>query len=95
MTVAAGAFPDVKGSTPISVSRKTPVLNVFKPVSESALADALGDPVDGIVVSYKIVANGGHLDEPGVASVIDKGGVASPAMRIIVLELGSGEKLAL
>ena len=95
MAVTAGAFPDVKGSSPISVSRKTPVLNVLEPVTKAALTDRLGNPVDCVVVSDNILTHLGHLDEPGVACVVNKGSVTSPAMGVLVLKLGSGEELAL
>ena len=95
MAVSAGAFPDIKRRSPISVTGKTPVLNVLKPVAESSLTDILGNPVYGIVISYEAVLYLCHLYKPAVAGVVDKRRVTSPAMRIIVLELGRGEKLAL
>ena len=53
MSVTAGAFPDVKGSTPISVTGKTPILNVLEPIAEAALAYVLGYPIYGIVIFDK------------------------------------------
>ena len=58
------------------------------------LADGLGDPVDGVVVADQVVLDGGHLDEPGVAGVVDEGGVAAPAEGVAVLKLGGGEQQA-
>ena len=94
MSVTAFAFPDVEGSTPVTVTADAPVLNIFKPVTEAALADAFGNPVNGVVILDKVILNGGHLDEPGFSCVIDEGGVASPAEGIIVLELGCGEEFS-
>ena len=82
VTLAAGAFPDVKRSTPIAVTAYAPVLNVFKPVSEASLTDAFGDPVYCVIISDKVVSYGGHLDEPGIARIVDKRSVTTPAVRI-------------
>ena len=95
MLVTALTLPDVKRSTPISVTGETPVLNVGKPITETTLTDILGNPVYGVIILNKVVTHLGHLDEPSVASIVNKRSVTSPAMRIIVLELGCGEELAL
>ena len=92
--MTAGAFPDIKRSTPISVSGKTPVLNVFKPVAEASLTDGFGNPVYCIVICDKSVLDLCHLDEPGVTGVVDERCVTSPAMRIIMLKLWRGEELS-
>ena len=93
--MTAGALPDVKRCSPISVTGEAPILNVLKPVAKSSLTDILGNPVYSIVVLNKVFTNLGHLDKPSVASVVDKRSITSPAMRIIVLKLGRGEELAL
>ena len=95
MLVSALALPDVKGCTPISVTGKSPVLHVLEPVAKASLTDILGNPVYSVVICNKVVANLCHLDEPAVTSVVDKGGVTSPAMGVVVLKLGRGEELAL
>ena len=95
MLMPALTLPDVKGCAPVSVTGKTLVLHVLEPVAKAALTDILGNPVYSVVILDKVVTHLGHLDEPSVASVVDKRGVTSPAVRIIVLELGCGEELAL
>ena len=86
--VTAGrALPDVERSSPVTVTRDAPVLNIFQPVAEASLTDALGDPVDGVVVADQIVLHRCHLDEPGFSCIVEKRGVTSPAVRIIVLKL--------
>ena len=94
MPVTAFAFPNVEGSAPITVTADAPVLNVFKPVAEAALADAFGNPVNGVVILNKVILNGCHFDKPGFSCVVDERCVASPAEGIVVLKLGCGEKLA-
>ena len=61
---AVGAFPDVERSTPVTVTRDSPVLYILEPVAESSLADGFGYPVYGVVVLYEIFADCGHLDVP-------------------------------
>ena len=64
VSVTAFALPDVERRTPVTVTADTLVLNVFEPVAEASLADAFGDPVDGIVVSDKVVPDRRHFDKP-------------------------------
>ena len=85
--MTAFALPDIKRCTPVSVAGNTPVLNIFKPVAEAALADAFWNPVYGIVVAVKIILNIGHFYKPGLAGIVDKGSVTAPAVGIIVLKL--------
>ena len=94
MPVAALAFPDVEGSAPVTVTADAPVLDVFEPVAETALADAFGNPVNCVIILDKVILDSCHLDEPGFSCVVDEGGVAAPAEGIIVLKLGCREKLA-
>ena len=91
MLVTAFALPDIKRSSPISVTADTPVLYVFKPVTKSSLTDGFGYPVYCVVVPYKILTHVRHLDEPGIARVVDKRCTASPAMRIAVFKFGCRE----
>ena len=65
MTVTALlALPDIERRAPVAVPGKTPVLYIFKPVAKTALADALRDPVDHVVVADEVIFDCGHLDEP-------------------------------
>ncbi len=58
------ALPDIERCSPVSVTGDSPVLDVLKPVTESALADRLRNPVDLLVVADKVILNLGDLDKP-------------------------------
>ena len=92
MSVAALALPDVERSSPVAVTADAPILDVLYPVAEASLAYALGNPVDGIVVSHKVVSDRGHLNEPRIPCVVDEGRVAAPAVGVAVLKHGGGEE---
>lgn len=92
MSVTALAFPDVERSSPVAVTADAPILDVLYPVAEASLADALGDPVDGVVVADKVVPNCGHFYEPRVSCIVDEGRVAAPAVGVAVFKHGSGEE---
>ena len=62
--MTAFACPDIKGCTPISITGNTPILNIFKPVTETSLADIFGNPVNGIIVTDKVILNIGHFYKP-------------------------------
>ena len=94
MAAAAFALPDIQRSAPIPVAADAPILHVFQPVAEAALADRRGNPIDGVVVADQIFADRGHLDEPGFSCIIDQRGVAAPAERVAVLELRRGKQQA-
>ena len=85
--MSALTLPDIQRSTPVTVPADTPVLYILKPVSETALADILRDPVDRIVIRDQVLLHIGHLDKPGLARIVDQRSVASPAMRVAVLEV--------
>ena len=91
---ASLALPHVQGRAPITVTGNAPVLNVFQPVAETPLADGLRDPVYGLVVAHQIVAHRRHLDKPWLPRIVDQRRVASPAERIVMLELGRVEKFS-
>ena len=95
MHMSAFTLPDVQWCSPITVSGNTPVLNVFQPVAETSLTDALRNPVDSIVVTDQIILNCCHLDEPGLTCIVDQWCIASPAVRIIMLEFRSIKEFAL
>ncbi len=89
---AAFAFPHIQRCAPVTVPADTPVLDIFQPVSETALADALRDPVDRMVVADQVLFHRCHLDEPGFSRVVDQRRAASPAVGITVLEFGRIEQ---
>ena len=89
------ALPDIKRSTPIAVAGNSPVLNIFKPIAETPFAYAFGYPVDGIVIADKIIAHIGHFYKPRFARIVDKRGIAAPAIGIIVLKSRCVEKESL
>ena len=91
---AVRALPDIEGRTPVAVSRDRPVLDVLDPVAETSLADGLRHPVDLFVVPHEIVAHRGHLDEPGLARIVDERRSAAPAVRVVVLHLRGGKEQA-
>ena len=84
--MAAFTLPHRKRSTPVTVSGKSPVLNVLQPIAETSFSDALRDPVDGVVVGDQVIPYRCHLDEPGLTRIVDQRCVASPAVRVAVLE---------
>ncbi len=93
---AVRALPYRKRCAPVSVAGERPVLNILQPVAKASLAHGRRNPVDHLVVAHKIVSDCRHLDEPGLACVIDERRIASPAVRIIVLNLrGSKEQTSL
>ena len=67
--------------TPVPVAADAPVLDVFQPVAEAAFADALRNPVDGVIVADEIVFDSGHFDKPGFPRVVDKRRVAEMCIR--------------
>ena len=88
------ALPNIKRSTPIAVARNAPILNIFKPIAETALAYAFGYPVNSVVIADKVVAHVGHFYKPRFARIVDKRGIAAPAIGVIVLKLRRVEKQA-
>ena len=94
MLVTAFAFPDVERRAPVAVAAYAPILHVFKPIAEASFADRRRNPVDLRVVFKQVVFDGRHLDEPRFAGVVNQRGVATPTMRVAVLERRSFEQLA-
>ena len=80
------ALPDIQWCSPITVTAKSPVLNVCQPIAKTTLTDALRNPVDGVVVADQIILYCCHLDEPGLTCIVDKRCVTAPAERVAVLE---------
>ena len=80
------AFPDIQRRTPVTVTADAPVLNIFQPVAEAALANAFRDPVDSVVVTDQVIFYRGHFDKPGVSGIVDQRGSAPPAMRVAMFK---------
>ena len=81
-------LPDVQGRSPIPVSRKTPVLYIFNPIAEPSFSDGLRNPVYGVVILDQFILHGGHLDEPALPCIVNKRGIAAPAVRITMCKFG-------
>ncbi len=92
--MAAGAFPYVQRSTPITVAADAPILYVLQPLPKATLADGVRNPVDGVVVGNELFLYGGHLDEPGLPSIVNQRSIATPAVWIAMLELWCLKELA-
>ena len=92
LMAAVIADPYRKRSSPVAVTGKSPVLDIFKPVAETAFADALRDPVDLLIIGYQFILDLSHADEPGFTRIVDERCAASPAVRIVVLELRSSDQ---
>ena len=87
MHVSALTLPDIERCSPVTVPADAPVLHVLDPVAETSFSDALRNPVDGIVICDQVVSDSGHLDEPGLARIVDQRCVASPAVGVAVFKL--------
>ena len=90
--MTAAALPDIERRSPIAVAADAPILHMLKPVAEASLADALGNPVDRVIVRNQLVTHRRHLDEPRLTRIINERRIAAPAMRIAVLENGRLEE---
>ena len=84
--MTAFTSPDRNRGTPVSGTGNRPVLDLREPVAEALLADILRIPVDGIVVRDELILQLGHFDIPGRLRVVNQRGVASPAVRIVMLQ---------
>jgi len=91
--VTAFTFPNIKRSTPITVTAYTPILYVFKPSTETSFTDCLRNPINCIVIFNKVVLNVCHLDKPGITRIVDKRCITSPTERIAVFKLRCIEQL--
>ena len=79
-------FPDIKRSSPITVTGNPPILYILKPVPKSAFSDCFRNPVDLFIIIDQILFYRRHFDEPGRTCIIDQRRSTSPAVRIIMLE---------
>ena len=93
MSVTAFTFPDIKRSTPITVTAYTPILYVFKPSTETSFTDCFRNPINCIVIFNKVVLNVCHLDKPSITCIVDKRCITSPTERIAVFKLRCIEQL--
>ena len=64
MLVSAFTFPYIQRCSPVTVAAYAPVLHIFQPVTETALADALRNPVDRVVICDQVILHRCHIDEP-------------------------------
>ena len=83
---AVRTYPYRKRRTPVSLSRNTPVDDVFEEVTHTAGADSRRHPVDGSVVFEKLVSDFRHLDKPAGTRIVKQRSIATPAERIAVLK---------
>ena len=93
VSVTAFTFPNIKRSTPITVTAYTPILYVFKPSTETSFTDCLRNPINCIVIFNKVVLNVCHLDKPSITCIVDKRCITSPTERIAVFKLRRIEQL--
>ena len=82
---AVGADPHGQRRAPVAVARQAPVDDVFQKVAHAPGADGIRHPVHGVVGLDELVFDGGHLDEPALAGVVQEGRIAPPAVRVAVL----------
>ena len=94
MLMAALALPHRQRRAPVAVTGDPPVLQMFEPVTETALAYGLWNPVDCVIIRNEFLFDIRHLDEPGLACIVDQRRIAAPAMRVAVLELRCPEQFA-
>ncbi len=78
------ADPQVERGSPVAVARQGPVLEISEEVAEPTLSDVGRIPVDCTVVRDQLLLHRSRLDVPGIHGVVEEGGVAAPAERVIV-----------
>src|SRR3989344_1586967 len=83
--VALFTMPGRYRRPPISFSREIPVFHFFKPLAETAFFKMSGYPINSFVGRKKLRPEFAHRHEPRLPSVIKKGSIATPAVRIFVL----------
>ena len=93
--MSAFTLPDIQRSSPVTVTRDCPVLDVLQPVTKTSLTDGFRNPVNGIIVADEVISYRGLTDIPGLTCIVDERCVTSPAVRILMLELRSCKQLAL
>ena len=93
LSVSARTLPDVKWSTPVTVTGNCPVLNVFQPVSETSGTDGFRNPVNSVVIADQIILYCSLFDVPGLSCIINQRLVTSPAVWILMFKLRSIKQL--
>ena len=76
--------PDRQRCAPVARATKVPVIEVFKPFTETACSGRFRFPVNGFVQFHHTLFASGRTDEPTVERIIKHRLVCSPAMRIVV-----------
>ena len=85
---APSAFPYVQRRSPIAVPGNAPILDILQPVPEASFSNRFGNPVDRIVIADQVLLHRRHLNEPGLAGIIDQRRIAAPAVGITVFKFG-------
>ena len=72
MLTATGALPNIKWSSPITVTANTPILKVLQPLTKTTGTDSIRHPVNGLVVGDELFLHVSHLDEPRISCIVDE-----------------------
>lgn len=78
------ASPNRKGSTPITIARKSPVNIVIEPITVATGLDCFRVPICLFVFADQLIFNGGSSDVPRWLCVINQSRVTTPAMWVLV-----------
>src|SRR3989338_9852812 len=76
---ARSTFPYGKWCTPVAATADGPILQVFEPFSEPALANVLRLPVNTLIFFDERALDVRHGEIPRVVRVVEKRGPATPA----------------
>ncbi len=79
------AAPDRQRCAPVAVAGQRPVDVVVQPVAVPAVLDRVREPVGVLVLREETVLDLRGADVPGGLRVVEKRGVAAPAVRVAVL----------
>jgi hypothetical protein len=84
--VALVAFPDGDRRAPVTVPRNIPVAGILQPVAEAPVFHRFRHPVDLFVDRKHLFLDRFDAEIPGVHRLVDQRLLASPAVRVIVLD---------
>ena len=82
-----GTLPHRDGVAPVAVAADGPVTGPLQPLSEAAVLDVVGLPVDLLVGRHHLVPDVLHLHEPAAHGTVDEGAGTAPAEGIGVKDL--------